>query len=130
MNSYIFKKETWVYFFSALFACLVLILVLPISVGVSNKDFIVVLDYGDGTEKKFTGDVNGSISAWDTLQQASANDIIVVDPGPDFYPKAIDSLENGNSGKNWELYVNGKMVSEPPINVNIKDGDMVVWKFE
>jgi|SRR3989344_2834796 len=130
MSFYIFKKETWVYVLLGVLVLLILILILSIGVEVKNNDFVAVVDYGDGVEKKFTGDLNADISAWDILQQASANGIVMVDSGSDFYPNAIDSLENGKWGKNWALYINGKKMSESPISVSVKNGDMMLWKFE
>jgi len=130
MNSYIFKKEIWVSILFTFLSLLILILVLPMSADLPKRDFVMILDYGDGTEKKFTSNFEGNISAWDTLQQANANSLIQLDAAPDFYPKNIDSLESGQSGKNWVLYVNGSMVSESPINVNVKEGDRVLWRFE
>ncbi|MEK7503272.1 MAG: DUF4430 domain-containing protein [Patescibacteria group bacterium] len=130
MNSYIFKKETWAY--TLFFVCILLILtlLLPLSAGFPKNDFVVVLDYGNGPEKKFTGKLSGGISAWDVLQQASANSIIKLEAAPDFYPKNIDSWENGRWGKNWTLYINGNKVSQEPINVSINNGDTVLWRFE
>ena|SRR3989344_4498724 len=130
MNSYIFKKETWAYALFFVFALLMLILLFPLSAGAPKIGFVVVVDYGDGTEKKFTGNLNDRTSAWDVLQQASANSIIELDAAPDFYPKNIDSWENGRWGKNWVLYLNGNRVLEPPIDVSISNGDTVLWRFE
>lgn len=130
MSSYIFKRETWAYVLFFIAAVLILILILPFSAGVPQSDFVVVLDYGNGTEKKFTGNLNGNISAWDALQQANANSLIQLDAASDFYPRTIDSWENGHWGKNWSLYIKGNRISQSPINVNITSGDTVLWRFE
>lgn len=130
MSFHFFKKEVRIYAVFFAFAVLFLILFSSSRSGIKKGDFVVVLDYGNGVEKKFTGSFHGSISAWDTLQQVSANSIIKLEAAPDFYPQKIDSWENGKWGKNWTLYINGKKVSQSPIDANINMGDTVLWKFE
>lgn len=130
MNSSIFKKETWIYILFCAVAAVLLVILLPLSAGVKKGDFMVVLDYGNGTEKKFTGNLNWNISAWDVLQQANANSIIKLEAAPDFYPKTIDSWENGHADKKWTLYLNGYKITKSPIDVNINKGDALLWRFE
>ncbi len=111
-------------------AILALMLIIPSSIGVPSSSFLMVIDYGDGHQRKFTGNSNGSVSAWDSLQQAAAHSYLKIDISKDFYPEMIDSWTNGKNGKNWKLYVNKKKISDSPINIKINGGDTVVWKFE
>ena len=117
MSSYIFKKETWLSFIGVVFAFLILILILPFSVGtaIPKKDgsFILMIDYGNGVEKKFQGSSKIKATAWDALQQANAHSFLEVDAALDFYPASIDKNENGKNGKQWILYVNKKRVFAP-----------------
>lgn len=130
MNSSIFKKEIWIYVLFCAVAVILLVIFLPLKTGVKKGDFMVVLDYGNGAEKRFTGNLDWSISAWDVLQQANANLLIKLEAAPDFYPKTIDSWENGHAGKKWVLYLNGEKVSGSPIDVNINKDDALLWRFE
>lgn len=131
MTFYIFKKEIWVSVLGLLLAFFILILILPVSLGHKKMEgFLVMVDYGNGVEKKFWGSSKMNKSAWDTLQQASAHSFLEVDVAEDFYPASIDKKQNGENGKNWTLYVNKKRIFASPIEVRINSGDEVLWKFE
>ncbi len=108
----------------------VLLFILPLRVGISRSNFLMVVDYGNGVERKFVGNSKLGISAWDSLQQAVAHAYVRVDVSKDFYPQMIDSWKNGKDGKEWALYINNKKISESPITIKINPGDTVVWKFE
>ena len=60
MKHFIFKKETWMSVLGVFSALLVLIILLPFSVGNSSKTksyegYTVEVDYGKGIQKKFWG---------------------------------------------------------------------------
>ncbi len=131
MKFYIFKKEIWLYVAVLFFALLILVVILPFKVDfVKSNNFIVVVDYGNGMEKKFSGSLNRRISAWDTLQQANAHSFIDIETASNFVPESIDDLKNGANGKYWNLYINGNKLSRSPIDVEVNVGDKVVWKYE
>lgn len=131
MAYYIFKKETWASILGLLLAFFILILILPVSLGPKKTEgFLVVVDYGNGVEKKFWGSSKMNRSAWDTLQQASAHSFLEVDIAEDFYPTSIDQKENGEGGRHWVLYVNNERMFASPIEVRVNSGDEVLWKFE
>ena len=133
MVSYIFKREMWLSLAGVFLAFLILILVLPLSAGVKlrkGEGFVVVVDYGNGVERKFWGSSKIKSTAWDTLQQASAHSFLEVDAAKDFHPVSIDQKENGEDGKRWVLYVNNERIFISPIEVKIDSGDEVLWKFE
>lgn len=133
MTYYIFKKETWQFVLGIFLAFLFLVLILPLSIvkkSYKGDGFTVMVDYGNGVEKKFWGSSKMNRSAWDTLQQASAHLFLEVDVAEDFYPASIDQKQNGEDGKKWALYINNKRIFASPIEVRINSGDKVLWKFE
>ena len=124
------SKKNFYVLAGSIIAFLILILIIPLSAGIPNSNFLMIVDYGDGHLRKFTGSSKAGVSAWDSLQQAAAHSYLQVDTTKDFYPKIIDSKENGKDGKQWALYINKKKISESPINIKINGGDTIVWKFE
>ena len=125
-----FSKKSFYIFALGLVAISALLLIIPMSAGIPNSNFLMVIDYGNGRQRKFIGNSRGAVSAWDSLQQATAHAYLKVDVGKNFYPEMIDFLINEKDGKQWVLYINKKKISESPINIKINDGDTVVWKFE
>ena len=124
----IFKEQIHILFL--IIAILALLIVLPLGVRKTNPKFVVILDYGNGYTRTFVGAPWDGMSAWDTLQQAAAHSYVTVDTMADFYPRAIDSWEDGKNGKHWALYVNDARILDRPIDAKINPGDTVVWKFE
>ena len=111
-------------------AVLLLMVIFPVGISKKNPGFVTIVDYGNGVKRKFVGATRDNMSAWDTLQQAAAHSYVTVETMKDFYPKAIDSWEDGKNGKHWILYLNNEKVLERPIDVKINSGDTVVWRFE
>lgn len=96
----------------------------------------VGVDYGDGSEKRF------SAIAWqegttvlEALQSAAKHP-----RGPTFkhrgsgataFVSQIDDVANaGGGGKNWRFHVNGKLADQGCGVFPLKAGDAVLWKFE
>ena len=128
VSKIIFKEQFHILFL--VIAILVLLVIIPMGAIKTNSEFMVVVDFGNGYARKFVGAARDDMSAWDTLQQAAAHSFMTVETMADFYPRAIDSWEDGEGGKHWALYVNNSKVWERPIDVKIDSGDTVLWRFE
>ena len=99
-----------------------------------RQEITVVIDYGNGTKRQFRGDgitFMKDENAWSVLQRAAATASIPLEVARAFHPIVINGKRNGEEGKRWVLYVNEeRQNSGTPLEVEIKDGDEVVWKFE
>ncbi|MEK7122201.1 MAG: DUF4430 domain-containing protein [Patescibacteria group bacterium] len=99
---------------------------------VENKEerYILVLDYGNGKTRKFSGELGGrTAKAWDLLQIASAQSEVEVEIENGFIPRAIDGVKNSDQGK-WVLYVNEVKQTSGPFEVIVKWGDTIKFKYE
>ena len=99
-----------------------------------EKKIMLVIDYGNGTKRQFRADgvmFEREENAWSVLQRAAATASIPLEVAHGFYPIVINGKRNGEEGKRWVLSVNGKRQSNgAPLEIPIKEGDEVVWKFE
>ena len=99
-----------------------------------QKVITLVIDYGDGTRRQFRGDgitFMEDENAWSVLQRAAAAAHIPLEVARGFYPIVINGKRNGEEGKRWALYVNRERHRNSiPLDVFIKEGDEVLWKFE
>lgn len=99
-----------------------------------QKEITLVIDYGNGTKRQFRGDgiaFERQENAWSVLQRAAATASIPLEVARGFYPIVINGKRNGEEGKRWVLYVDGERQSNGvPLEIAIKEGDEVVWKFE
>ncbi|MEK7595978.1 MAG: DUF4430 domain-containing protein [Patescibacteria group bacterium] len=92
--------------------------------------YILVLDYGNGKIRKFSGEMGAETTrAWNLLQQASAQSAVPVEIEDGFLPRSIDGVKNSEQGK-WILYVNGTRQTSGPFEVMVKRGDTVEFKYE
>lgn len=100
----------------------------------NQKEITLVIDYGNGTKRQFRGDgvtFMEDENAWSVLQRAAAGASIPLEVTRGFYPIVINGKRNGEEGKRWVFYVNGKRQSNgAPLEAEIREGDQVVWKFE
>lgn len=46
------------------------------------------------------------------------------------FVESIDNFENGTDGKYWQYWVNGELPMVAANNFQVKEGDIVEWKFE
>ena len=46
------------------------------------------------------------------------------------FVQSIDGVENGNNGRYWQYYVNGTLPMVGANKYNLKNGDIVEWKYE
>ncbi|MBI5045970.1 MAG: hypothetical protein HZC14_03165 [Candidatus Niyogibacteria bacterium] len=96
---------------------------------VSDDNYMLVIDYGDGHTRKFKGDMEEeSAKAWDLLQQASAFGVSVKIE-KDFVPRSIDGIAN-QGDKKWILYINDFRQNKGPFEARAQKGDIVTFKYE
>lgn len=100
-----------------------------------KEEITVIIDYGDGTMRRFRGDGVSFMkdeNAWSVLQRAAASASIPLEVARGFYPLVINGKRNGEEGKRWVLYVNGERKTNGtiPLTINVREGDEVLWKFE
>ena len=93
----------------------------------------MIIDYGNGTKRQFRGDgikFMEDENAWSVLQRAAAGASIPLEVARGFHPIVINGKRNGQEGKHWVFYVNGEQQNSAPLEVGIREGDEVVWRFE
>ena len=100
---------------------------------IKSNEITVIIDYGNGTKRQFRGDgikFMEDENAWSVLQRAAAGASIPLEVARGFHPIVINGKRNGQEGKRWVFYVNGEQQNSAPLEVGIREGDEVVWRFE
>lgn len=100
------------------------------SSGLKKDELKLVIDYGNGKSRTFMTRYREGITAWDMLQQANAVYNIPIEIENHFAPKSIDNFKNGESGRRWTFYINGRKSRELPAEVSLSGGEVVIFKFE
>lgn len=95
----------------------------------SRDEVKLIIDYGDGSARKFMTNHREGASAWELLQQANAVYGIPLEVEGHFEPNAIGHKKNGEDGMEWNFYLNGKRAQEP-FEAGLSGGDIVLFKFE
>ena len=93
----------------------------------------LIINFGEEKIKEFDANVKESISVFDLLERGTKELNLSLktkkyDTG--IFIEAIGNKQNGESGKYWLYYVNGKL---PTVSVDkqlINPGDTVEFKFE
>lgn len=88
------------------------------------------IDFGNGLTRNFQSAVRKGLTAWGLLQQANAVYNIPVEIEDTFKPSAIGEMKNGEDGKKWNFYLNGKIQQRSPFEINLSGGETVLFKFE
>ena len=96
----------------------------------SDEEVLLVIDFGGGEERKFVSPYRAGSSAWDILQQANAVYGIPLEVEDHFKPKMIGEKENGQDGKSWRFYLNGRPSEESPFESPLSGGEKILFKFE
>ncbi len=89
----------------------------------------LTIDVGTGKNRSFKGDIIEGENLLDALKQASV--------AGSFYYKldgksnlaAIEKFSKNNQ-KSWHCYLNGKKISMPLNEINLKSGDKILIKYE
>jgi Domain of unknown function (DUF4430) len=97
----------------------------------------LVIDYGDGSEKRFTGIAwKDSMTVFDVLRTAERRphgiSVSSRGSGETLIVSKIDDLANqggGKKDKNWIFHVNSHMGDESAGIATVRPGDRVLWKF-
>lgn len=98
--------------------------------GISKDEVKLTIDFGDGNVRNFVTTAIGGKTAWDLLQQANAVYGIPLLVENHFAPKAIGGKENGQNGKRWNFYLNGRIRRESPYEARLYGGEKILFKFE
>ncbi|HEV2968494.1 MAG TPA: DUF4430 domain-containing protein [Pirellulales bacterium] len=104
----------------------------------TGKTVRLVIDYGDGAEKRFAGIAwREEMTVLDVLEAAKGNPhgitFSIRGSGEQALLTKLDDLENqkGAAGaKNWIFYVNDRMADKSLGATIVNSGDTILWKFE
>jgi len=94
------------------------------------------VDYGDGSEKRFTALAwTDGMTVLDALQAAAKHPRGITfkhrSSGATAFVSQIDDVANaGGAAKNWRFHVNGKLADQSCGVFTLKAGEAVLWKFE
>jgi uncharacterized membrane protein len=94
---------------------------------------VLIIDDGQNKPQTFNVDFSEGMTAFDLLKSATTGTALalktkVYDVG--IMVQAIGSKENGQDGKYWLYYVNGKMPMVSVDKQKLNLGDQVEFKFE
>ena len=98
--------------------------------GDEDERMRMTIDFGDGRVRTFETLPLEDASAWDFLQQVSAQYEIPLEAGRGFSPKTIGERQSGEEGREWVWYKNGQRQQESPIAHELKAGEHVIFRFE
>lgn len=90
----------------------------------------MTIDFGDGRVRTFGTPVEEDTSAWDFLQQVSAQYEIPLEAAKGFSPRIIGDRRSGEEGREWVWYKNGRRQWGSPIAHKLEAGEHVVFRFE
>lgn len=93
----------------------------------------LVIDYGDGVQKRITLPWKKSMTVFNALEAAAKHprgiDFKSRGKGETLFVTAIDDCENEGSGRNWTYRINDKSATESCGIAELSAGDVVLWKF-
>jgi hypothetical protein len=115
----------------------VLLFVLPVVASAEEPaaKVEVVVNYGDGVEKRFTAvSWKEEMTVLDAMKHAQNHPrgikIEYRGSGATAFLTQIDDLKNEGSGRNWIYRVNGELATRSFAIQELKRGDAVLWSFE
>lgn len=98
--------------------------------GTGEQRVRMTIDFGDGRVRTFETPAQEDASAWDFLQQVSAQYDIPLEARKGFSPETIGEKQSGEEGREWVWYKDGRRQRESPIAHELKAGEHVVFRFE
>jgi len=106
------------------------------SQGLNNdvkQENVLVIDDGEGRPKIFNIEYKEGITAFDLLKTKTAESGLILKTKQNnagVFIESIAGIKNGDAGKQWLYYVNGKMLDVASDKKQLKAGDKVEFKFE
>lgn len=94
-----------------------------------NGRGILGVDFGNGQRRAFAGDIYTGMTILAALRAAENVGSFQVKTDDRGAVVEIAGVKN-NGRKRWRMYVNGDPLSELPGNLEIRDGDKVMFKYE
>jgi len=99
----------------------------------SKGEVSLIINYGEGAVENFKFSIKNGYTAFDALNDAMQKTGKVIktkkyDIG--VFIESIGGKENEKNGKNWLYYVNGAMPQVAADKYELKNGDLVEFKFE
>ncbi len=101
---------------------------------VVSKEIVLSVDDGGGEEVKvFNLEFKEGMTAFDALKQKTAEKGLILETKSydiGVFIENIGGVKNGENGKYWVYYVNGKLAEVASDKYQLKAGDKVEFKFE
>jgi hypothetical protein len=103
----------------------------------SARTVELVIDYGDGAEKRF-GRIpwHEGLTALDALAAAKNRPhgvtFVARGSGPTAFVTQVDDLQNQGgeaNSKNWTFHINDRLVDKSCGLADVRPGDIILWKF-
>ncbi|MEK9166543.1 MAG: hypothetical protein AAB846_02300 [Patescibacteria group bacterium] len=123
------KREKITVFWAVIGALVLIFLFLGTSFRTVDGPVKMTIDFGDGGVRTFEAPPQEDESAWDFLQQVSAQYGIPLEAAAGFSAQVIGEKRSGEGGK-WVWYKNGRRQQESPIARELEAGEHVVFRFE
>ncbi len=108
----------------------------PVVKNISNR-FEYIIDKGVGDKLYYTRYLaapNEKQTVFDALKTLSKENNFELKYNNNYsfgvFVESIEGVKNGNQGKYWQYYINGKLGEVAADKKEIKAGDKVEWKFE
>ena len=117
-------------FWAGLGILLILIFIFSFGRKTSADEVRMTIDFGSGQARNFVSAYRSGSRAWDLLQQANANYGLALEAEANFRPRIIGEFKNGEGGKRWNFYINGKKQIRSPFEVYLSGGEIILFKFE
>ena len=100
-----------------------------------SSTFTLAINFGDGTVNNFAGvQFSSGENLFEVLQRKMAEEKISFEfkeyPGLGMLVTRIGEKKNGEQGKYWQYWVNGKYAEKGPDAYMVMPGDSIEWKFE
>lgn len=100
-----------------------------------EKTVQVVIDFGDGSEKRFTQiPWKEEANVFTATEAASRHPrgfaLQSRGSGATRFVFSIDDLKNEGNGRNWIFRVNDKLATRSCELVEISPGDVILWRFQ
>ena len=110
----------------------------PVLPAPAKTHVLLVIDYGDGVQKHFTGiEHKPGMTAMDAILFAKSHargiKLDSTGKGETAFITAIDDLKNEGSGKdkkNWQFFINDEFATRGPGATPLKPGDTVRWVYD